>query len=204
LRFSLRSLFVLMTIPCVWLGWHTHRVNAQRDVRAQLKSLGVGLSPADVGELPVPKWLQDRLGPDHFGSISVAGLAGNDLRPERLGRIVDQLVRLPALRSLNVSAHDPMTIETYRQLARLDRLETLYIHTYDGVAGPELAPLTGMRRLRSLEFQEAFVELPALEAMAAIKSLEELRVPSLSDESRQRLEKSFPNLRVYHTGNYAP
>lgn len=204
LRFSLRSLFVLVTAACVWLGWHMHRVNTQRDVRKQLQSLGVTLPPPDADHVRVPKWLRGRLDADHFASYSRTGLSGPNLDGERLGRIVDQLARLPALRSLSIDAHRPLTHDAYRQLARLDQVETLYIHMYASVSGSDLAPLTEMRSLRSLEFEEAYVQPSALKTMAAIGSLEELRVPTLADDWRRWFENRRPDLRVFHTDNYAP
>lgn len=203
LRFSLRSLFVLVTAACVWLAWHMHRVNTQRDVRRQLHSLGIALPPPDTDVLPVPQWVRGHLDADHFASYTRAGLSG-EVDGERLARIVDQLARLPALRSLNIDAHRPLTHDDYRQLARLDQVDTLYVHMYASVSGSDLAPLTEMRSLKFLEFEEAHIEPSAMKTMAAIESLEELRVPTLGDEWRRWFADRRPGLRVFHTDNYAP
>jgi hypothetical protein len=97
-----------------------------------------------------------------------------------------------------------LTHDDYRQLARLDRVETLYIHMYASVSGSDVAPLAEMRSLRSLEFEEAYVQPSAMKMLAAIDSLEELRVPTLGDDWSRWFADRRPHLRVFHTDNYAP
>jgi hypothetical protein len=39
-RFSLRMLFVLVTVICLWLGWNARTVNARRALLAEIESRG--------------------------------------------------------------------------------------------------------------------------------------------------------------------
>ena len=40
LRFRLRTLFVLLTIGCLWLGWNVRIVNQRRDMLGDIRSRG--------------------------------------------------------------------------------------------------------------------------------------------------------------------
>ncbi len=207
LRFSIRGLLLLTGVIAAGLGWHMQRVNTQRDAMEKLQALEVHLVLKDAAgqrldDGGATSWLREWLGPHHFGAPDSAALPYLGTEGE-FSPIVDQLVRLPSVKSLSIWA-DPMDVDAYRQIARLEQVETIYIHTHSSVTGRRVEPLTTMPNLRSLEFQESMMERSAFEMIAKIATLKTLYVPSLGDETRDRLAKQRPDLAAHHTGNYAP
>jgi hypothetical protein len=79
LRFSLRSLLVLVTVLCVWLGVKVNQARRQKEAVAALQELGATVTYAQhrVGpnafnhdrELDVPGWLRELAGDDFFQSV---------------------------------------------------------------------------------------------------------------------------------------
>jgi hypothetical protein len=49
LRFGLRTLLVLVTLLCVWLGWFMHGVQKQRKAAARLEKYGAELGFVSKG-----------------------------------------------------------------------------------------------------------------------------------------------------------
>jgi hypothetical protein len=79
LRFSLRSLLVLIVLFAGWLGWIVHRARAQRDaVAAILKLKGTvkyDFERKDGRNLPngkpwLPSWLAGLFGIDYFAHVT--------------------------------------------------------------------------------------------------------------------------------------
>jgi hypothetical protein len=86
LRFSLRTMLVVVTVLSVWLGVKVNQARRQKEAVAALKALGMhfyyahqrddayphGIAPGR--ELDVPEWLDNLAGPDFFRTvISVQG-----------------------------------------------------------------------------------------------------------------------------------
>lgn len=144
---------------------------------------------------------------DSKASTAVASVVeeGKTLRIRgSLEQVVDRLGSFPHLQFLSIYAHDPLRIDDYRQIARLERVEDLFIETYATISGSELRPLADMPRLRTLEFKEADVNEEVLKAVAKIESLKVLRVPFAGDDWKAVARKLGSDVRIYHTHNYAP
>ena len=71
-RFSLRTLFVVVTVVCVWIGWNINIVRQRKIAIAEIGELGGGpvygenLSPQEVASYGLPQisfwrsWLGDK------------------------------------------------------------------------------------------------------------------------------------------------
>ena len=58
LRFSLRTLFVLMTVGCVWLGWESHIVSHRQEMRRQIVLAGGRVLFFDIDTISGPAPIQ--------------------------------------------------------------------------------------------------------------------------------------------------
>jgi hypothetical protein len=72
LRFSLRTLLVVMLVVCVTLGWKVEKTRKQRETVAWVQQSG-GRVIYDNDDLdsqpPGPKWLRKQLGRDFFDEV---------------------------------------------------------------------------------------------------------------------------------------
>ena len=122
-----------------------------------------------------------------------------------LTEIVDRLSKMPNLRQVTIATvAGNLRVQEYRQLARLSRVESLYIDTHAAIHGPELVPLTKMKRLKALEFVEARVKLSVLETLIHSKSLKSLHISDAGDVWERKLERLGAKFDVLSHGNYAP
>ena len=79
LRFTLRSLLLLMLVVCVALGWKVERARKQRDAVNWVQKFGGSVDydyqiddngrPIPNAEPPGPKWLLKQLGIDFFDDV---------------------------------------------------------------------------------------------------------------------------------------
>ena len=99
LRISLRMVFVLTTILCVWLGFKVHQVKQQREAVAWVEAHG-GMVAYQHEKIPHgPKWLRDLIGVDYF--VKPFRVTLDSDHPESLS----QLAKLPELTKVEVFAN---------------------------------------------------------------------------------------------------
>lgn len=108
LTFSLRTLFVLLTIGCVWLGWKCEQARTQREAVKAIEALGGtvyydwqlqylpnGQKIVKPGGKPnVPDWIRKIIGDDVFQTARVVAF-GDPGRP-----VPDVLNAIPHLQRL--------------------------------------------------------------------------------------------------------
>ena len=73
-QFSLRTLFVLLTVLCVWLAVTVNRARKQREAVAAIEAVGGMVlyeHQYDDSEPPGPKWLRELVGDEYFVSVDV-------------------------------------------------------------------------------------------------------------------------------------
>src|SRR5690606_28637527 len=81
-RFRLRTFLIVVTIFCVWLGWHIHGARRQREAVAAIRDAGgevrysyqVKYRQPSTGKSPIPQVLRRALGDDFFHSVVVVEL----------------------------------------------------------------------------------------------------------------------------------
>ena len=89
LRFSIRTLLIVLTIFCVWLSWKVERARKQREVVAWVQEMGgsvhYGYELYDNtvflpnAKPPGPEWLRNLLGIDYFGDVRCVFLDGSEV-----------------------------------------------------------------------------------------------------------------------------
>ena len=195
-RFSLRTLLVVMTVLCVWLGFKVNATRRQKEsVKALLESGNFEVyydyqcspvpgQPGDYnidGEAlpPGPAWLRKLLGDDFF--CNVVGL--QYLRQPRgvaessfaqIGRLPDlRFIYLPWARiatSQNTGADRPINTSDVSILSGLTKLEKVNA-SYTSVDSSWLSSLAGLKQLKVLQLNDTQVDDAGIEQIGNLTSL---------------------------------
>src|SRR5262245_13888831 len=91
LRFSLRTLLLLVTVACGafgWLGYKMRLVERQRAAVEAIQKLGGRVYFAhDQGPAPGPAWLRKLLGEDFFATVTYVALSEKDISDSALAHL---------------------------------------------------------------------------------------------------------------------
>lgn len=197
LRFSLRTMLVLLTIVSIWLGtsvnnvvntrralafvaelngkvYFRHQPNAQERIRINRENrsrrfTGLPLLPMD--REPGPKWLRNVLGDDYFRLVSEVQLSGTTIADE-------DLPRLEYLKDLRVLA-----------LAQTEIGD-------DGLAA--LPPFPQMHALRLQGTKVTDKGLRHLASRASLKHVD-LSGSGVTAEGIEELQRQRPDLKIAHS-----
>ena len=135
LRFSLRTMLIVLAVLCVLAARISHKAIVQRQVVAWVHKTGGSVEyayerynengcliwPCDA-ELPAPKWLIEVVGVDFFASVVHVHLGTTHVAD------LSALTRLPNLKTLSMEDHP---IPLFSSLAKLTQLEELSIERVD-------------------------------------------------------------------------
>jgi Leucine-rich repeat (LRR) protein len=214
LQFSLRTIFVLMTVLGLWLGITAHRARRQKEAVEAILALGGHVTYGyEVDELglprwefdqqgrpqipdgpPVPKWLRRAFGDDYFVDVVDVALGGPDLTDADLVH----LGKLPHLRRLLVDGRQ-LTGDGLHYLSGLTRLETLRVWPTND-AGSE--HLKGLTSLKVLDFSGSEITDAGLERLSRLTNLESLTFnASRITENGLRHLQHLANLRTLKIDN---
>lgn len=151
LRFTLRSLLLLMLIVCIALGWKVERARKQREAVIWIRSMGGSVAyeyqrdnrghRITNAEPPVPKWLVKQLGIDLFDEVVYVELVD--------AKQVGDVSRLAWLTSLEELSLYRTPVSDLKPLSDLKRLEVLGI---SDTQVRDLTPLSGLTNLKRLYF----------------------------------------------------
>jgi len=216
LRFNVRTLLLVITVLCVWLGLQVNAARRQRNaVAAILKAGGTVYydyqivfetsvqwpikSFDDTKPPPGPAWLRRQIGDDYFRTVAavyfldIATVDKADL---------DRLAELRGLKAL-LSSGTAIVDKDLTVLASLHELEALVlIHT--PVNGSILASLPNPRCLNSLWLIETDVDDAAIESIEKMTGLVHLRLTSsrITDAGLEHLRnlRKLEYLYLSHTG----
>lgn len=200
-QFSLRALFVLVTIVGIWFGVQVNSARRQAAIVSDIEQVGGDvyydwqLEPG-VGAThpPGPAWLRKLIGDDYFQTVLVAYINDPYLEEERLPA-VDQL---PALRNL-VLQETQTGDATMRRISKLKHLWSLDI-SQTNVTDMGLVHLARLRTLKRLSVgtwdRDRIVGDAGLKRVATTLDLESLWVlgHGFTDASIPVFER-FKNLR---------
>lgn len=131
LRFSLRALMLVMTVVCIFLGYHVQRARDQRNVVATLEAAGARVSydwqsPAsNLHAPPGPAWLRAWVGNEYFQEID--GVYAWDVDNEHFERVFDALSRCRKLKHLHISSTQVIDLRNFESLRGLQQLETVVL-----------------------------------------------------------------------------
>ncbi len=123
LRFSVRTLLIVLTIFCVALGWKVERARKQREAVAWVDEMGGSVSydyeVDGVLKPPGPKWLRNLLGIDYFDDVVGVGFGTTQVSD------VTPLSGLTSLRALDLHSTQ---VSDITPLSGLTSLQALDLH----------------------------------------------------------------------------
>jgi hypothetical protein len=197
LRFSLRFLFVLMTIAALYLGMLTVRARHQRAVVAMVLALG-----GDVGYLhnrpnsqrpkefdskipaPAPTWLRNLIGQDYFVTVVFIYLRGTEVTDEQLEMVAD----LPYLDNLTLD-ETQISDQGFVHLKKLKNLKVLWLNGTK-IEDNGLRSLATLTELTDLHLRDTNITDAGLEHLSGLINLDEwlnLRDTKVSDAGLKHL-----------------
>jgi hypothetical protein len=190
LRFSLRSLLLLTTVLCVWLGWQAHRAHEQQAALAFLRGVPVGSIKYDrrAEELSVPNWLRESIGDNFFRSVVEVHLT-DSVTSENLPEIVSQLRRLPKLETVYLW-HARVSDDDLRHLTPLTQISHLGLYfPWQPVTGTGVQHIAEMQNIRQLWLIGNSISNESLAFVPRFRRLETLNVGGsrISDDGICRL-----------------
>ncbi len=186
IRFSLRSLMLLVLASGCWLGWYFERVRSQQAaVAAIVKSGGtfeydwtLGHYIPDIieykGRPRVPQWVATHVGEGYIADITYVSLHHRPLAGTG-------------------TADD----ETLRRVSRLSRLETLGLFGTN-VTDEGLAHIKQLTSLKDLDLRSTRIGDAGLNQLSGMTSLRLLNLAGtrVTNEGVLALEESLPDLQI--------
>jgi hypothetical protein len=186
LRFKLRTLFVLFTLLCVWLGLHSYDARKQATALkaiAKLRRHGDNSPPridyahqlirASVHDRSIepiwPRWLLDLVGEDFFLRVDSVSLERYNLSNDELKNVIN----LPCLRYLDLeytNASDESLALIADCAPNLNRLDLQVTQ----VTSLGLKHVARLSKLRMLLFGESEITDEDLSHLEALQDLEQL------------------------------
>jgi hypothetical protein len=177
LRFSLRTLLLLITALCVWLGIQVTSARRQREaVAAIIKAGGTvfydyemvpdtpfGYNVNKMLRPPGAAWLRQLVGEDYFRTAGVVWL------PSSAESAVDQLAKLSSVQAIRIEGE----VIPLHTLAHLSRLRSLSLMG-NRIDSLELSLLPNPARLTHLVLVVRNVDDAAMERISRFSNLEAL------------------------------
>ncbi len=198
LRFSLRSLLLLVVVVAIPLGWKVNRARNQVQVVAELEKLNAWFKyDYEIRKTePGPKWLIDRLGKEYFVEVIQVTVGGPQVSDETISRIA----RLPKLEYVNLRPSSKITDKGLVHFAGMHGLQGVDLFS-DGISGAGLVNLTGLERLKSLSIS-GWATDASLGHVATLSRLESLwlhEAVEVTDEGIAQIA-NLTNLRGLRLG----
>jgi hypothetical protein len=211
LRFSLRTLLMVVTILGIWLGLRVNASRRQSQAVAELLNMGCDVKydfeatsngESIVGAVsPVPKWIISRTGPDLFHDISYVNLqyGDSDGRPVAsrctdLAYALDQVSLLPRPRHLVLT--DQGDDEALALVGKLTSLELLAIWGNDTITDAGIQKLTSLHRLRELRIPGGIDLKLTDESLSALGTMGRLEVINIDGDRFS--DEGLAHLRSLH------
>jgi hypothetical protein len=203
-RFSLRTLLLLLTVLCVWLGVQVTAARRQKNAVEAILSAGgrvvydyqvvarppmpavpgapqlpagavLGDTKVDHRQLPPgPAWLRKQIGDDYFATVVAAYF--NHAKATIQKPDLDQLARVPHVRKLGFYDCDTrIHDQDLTALGELHELEELQF-IQARINGSILAQLPNPKRLKMLYLRQTDIDDAALEPLERMTGLEILNL----------------------------
>ena len=205
LRFSVRSLLVLVLVVGSLLGWLIYRVRAQCEAVAAIQKAGGFVvyrwkwrngSVDRLGKPGVPGWLLQWLGPDFFYGVKRVDLVA-DFGDGADDRLMIRVAQLRDLEALNLHGDKDVTDVGLAHFEGLNQLRALDL-SKSGVKDAGLIHLKGLTNLWYLSLDDTGVTDAGLSHLRGLSNLKVLRLNGtmVSGVGVRELAKVMPNTRI--------
>ncbi len=197
-RFSLRTLFIVMTLCCLLFGVWAVYVNPYR---LQQRSLAVVNNlQGNTGKAPAEgagwqRWLVTTLlGDDAFQQVTEVELNGKKIDDATLR----SLAGLIYLRKLSLD-YTPVTDDSIATLRSMPKLQNVSLR-YTNVSDRGAEQLATLPELRSAYLTGTKITDAAVPNLSKLGSLEELyiRWTRITNPAADRLASALPNCAIHH------
>jgi hypothetical protein len=203
-RFRLRTLFILLTLACIWLGWQGKLARNQKAAVAAIRAAGGEINYShqrdakgniDPSRRPLaPDWLRNLIGDDLFVTVEQVFLPDRkNSTPALADGVVARLASLPRLRRLYISSE--VSDNGLKTIGTMTQLERLSISSW-AITDAGCAHLSKLSRLKGLELlglQLTDKTIAALSELPRLESLQ-LRGEQMTNEGLAHLRR-LPALR---------
>ncbi len=227
LRFSLRTLLVVMTVLCIWLGFKVNAARRQREAVTAITKVGgdvwfdyqLTLSPSGSvafsrpNALPhEPIWLRSLFGDNFFHKVLVAEAQPalhtgtfefSDLNwlaglPDLTVLILDGI----KIKKDTITARRPVIDSDMCMIAQLDQLRSLGLN-HTAISGEGISQLANKRNLKVLSFMDTPITDSGLEVISGLASIEDLTLydTRITNEGLRHLER-LPHLSQFDLWDY--
>lgn len=199
LRFSLRSMLLLVLGLSVFFAVYANRVHRQQRAIAAIETLGGSVSYANGEAGWTPDWLRKLLGKDFFFDVKKvhldSGAAIHNVKDEDLRH----LLVFPHLKDVYLQSN-LITDEGLDTLRQLEELEAVYLISAQ-VSDEGLAKLKGLQNLRALNLDWTGVTSSGLRHLSSFPNLEHLHLMELhlNEDGLSHLQ-SMTKLRYLYLG----
>jgi hypothetical protein len=194
LRFSLRTLFILVTLFAAWLGLKVHQARRQQAGVKAIQELGGwvyydvqfieggGARPdVDLSKVSsVPDWLLTRLGEDFFHDVAAIDMVA-ELFDLSADEVMPHLSAFPRLRRLLLMSAGGATDESLRAIGQLPNLEKLYIGRGPTVTDAGVLHLRKLHKLKSVELYSVNITDESLRVFGTMRQLEGLYLSGVEE-----------------------
>lgn len=189
-QFSLRTLFVVITLLAVWLGIHTHSARLQKRSVAAVHEYGgrvrydfqypqgtYGRDDLDYSATSrVPQWMLDSVGIDFFHDVVEVTIDREydygRQNPSADDGLIRSLYGLPELRRLGLS-HCGVSDEGLRGLSRFSSLEDLDL-SYSSITDDALSRIGSLTSLKWLDLGHTRINGRGFHRLSRLDELEVL------------------------------
>lgn len=207
-RFSLRTALLAMTVLAAWLALHMQSVRRQRAGIEAAESLGAWIGYDyrwNHTESPVPQWLLEPLGRNHFHSVvhlSMNGRTGPRANIDE-GRRLHAFERLENLAELErLWIDDPrLSDKELACMGQLTSLRELVIRNASAVTDQGVAHLANLQQLEHLVLSECPLTDESIRHLGRLPKLQSLsfRGHGFTDKGLEHMQ-TMTQLRYLHLG----
>jgi Leucine Rich repeat len=225
LRFSMRSLLVLVLLIGGFMGWYVRSVRLQRSAVAAITSSGgtveydIQLSGASWPASSVSTWVSDRLGIDYVGNVANVWLYGSVLETDAHLASVSRLSRVERI-GLTGSSVTDVGLAHLSGMINLTRLDLSYTKITDAglqhledssnlsvlilngtrITDSGLAHLKSLGRLSEIDLADTPVTDAGLTHLKGLHNLSVVNVTNtkVTAAGMNDLKQAHSGLRVYH------
>ena len=214
-RFSLRTLFVLVTVLCIWLGFQVNAAHRQKEAVAAIQKAGGyvlfdyqitrgGAIMANASP-PGPGWLRKFIGEDYFRKVKNVNLSETTTESgfSQLALLPDldvlaledtQIIDLKSGKKRPLQTSDLVVIE---HLTGLRELRMSDINGSGWLTDDSLKHIQNLMNLEILWLRNCSVTDAGLQYLKGLTKLRyiDLHGTKVTDDGIRDLQKSLPNTR---------
>jgi hypothetical protein len=166
-RYSMRTLLLVTTALCIWLGFKVEAARKQREAVAAIKKVG-GYVDYDYDKKP--HHLANYCGVDLLHSVISVRVFSKPDSPQELRELLPHLSHLPRLRKLSIINGRFRDVDL-QHIAGLTELKSLELYS-NAITGEGFKHLVGLKQLLEFECYSNPISDESIKPLAELKHLE--------------------------------